>query len=179
MNIKKDISSAISKGYLINGELHDSISEEKLIIRDTIDNTINNSSMYVIVFRLLNVKSNTLVFNYIDYNYSFKNILFLFLLSRYEMMLQTYKEPGHFLSFINKSLFSNLQVTDNLSSSKGSTDNIIYLLDHFYISPHSDNYIYEALGVINLLTYTTDYSEMSILIKKAVNKDYKGFISNI
>lgn len=94
------IGNAKGNGYLINNELYEALSTEK---------SINNSNLphkgvYLIVFRVLNYESKTLVYNYIHYNELFIRCLILFILSINVLMLHTYKEPGHFLSFIDNNL---------------------------------------------------------------------------
>lgn len=76
--------------YLISKILHNKISKEKLIINSLIS---VNSSIYVIVFKLLNIKSKTWVYNYIYYNNLFRKCLIFFILAKNKLLLQDYKKP--------------------------------------------------------------------------------------
>lgn len=181
MLAKKDIFSYVSNEYLISEVLHDAISEGKKTVDDS---TTLNSGVYVIVFRLINVKSKTLVYNYTHYNDLFKECLIFFLLARNELMLEVYKEPGSFLSIIDKNLLwveegEQGEKPDKLSLSKSSTDNVSNQLTNVNRFMSDKHYISNVLDLINKLTYVSTYDEMSVLTKMAINKDYFGFICNI
>lgn len=76
MLIKNIIFSYMSNEYLINEGLYNAISKGK----KTVDNsTTVNTGIYMIVFRFLNVKSKTLVYNYTYYNNLFKEYFIFFL----------------------------------------------------------------------------------------------------
>lgn len=111
----------------------------------------------MIVFILLNTKSNTLVFSYIHYNELFVAHLILFILCRNELMLNTYKDPGPFLTFIYKSCYFK-ESTDKLSLSRCSTHYLSDFLSHINSNISNVNYISSALDIINRLTYLSDYN---------------------
>lgn len=171
----------MSNEYLISEVLHDAITEGKKLVDDS---TTPNTGVYVIVFRLLNVKSKTLVYNYTHYNDLFKECLIFFLLARSELMLQVYKEPGSFLSIIDKNLLrveegEQGEKPDKLWLSKSSTENVSNQLINVNRFMNDKHYISNVIEFINKLTYVSNYNEMSVLTKMAVNKDYRGFIYNI
>lgn len=170
--------SIISPNYIISDQLHESLDKEQLI-----DSSNSDNGVYVIVFRVLNFKSNTLVYSYIHYNTLFTNILILFLLSRNIFMLNTYKEPGNFLSFrpIKKKdyLDKRYDKLNELSLSKTSHQDMSDILDNVNMYVTKENYIYSALGLISKLTYLSHNDKIAILVKMALNKYYKGFICNI
>lgn len=176
-----DIFFAVSKTYLINEVLYNSISEKKALISDS---TEDSTGVYVIVFRLLSVKSNTLVYSYIHYNYLFTTILVLFLVSRNKMMTYNYKEPRNFLSIIDKSLLS--EITDSKDNSDKSlalelstTDNVGNMFSNINSNIYEKDHISRSLDIINKLTYVSTYDKISNLTKMAVNRDYMRFICNI
>lgn len=98
-------------------------------------------------------------------------------------MLDTYKEPGNFLSFIDKSLLErdNDKDYDNVAKLALSlcNDDMSYLLDNVNLYISNENYISSALDFISKLTYLANYNEIAFLTKMAIYKDYRGFISNI
>ena len=109
--MNKDIFSIVSQKYIVHNELHVSLDREQLIYASNSDN-----GLYLIIFRVLNLKSNTIIYNYIHYNALFRYSLIVFLLARNVLMLNTYKEPGNFLSFLDKDCLSNN--TDCLDNNK-------------------------------------------------------------
>ncbi len=173
--MKKDMYSIISPNYIIYDQLHESLDKEQLV-----DSSNSDNGVYVIVFRVLNFKSNILVYSYIHYNILFTNILILLLLSRNIFMLNTYKEPGNFLSFIDKDcLDKRYDKLNELSLSKTSHQDMSDILDNVNMYVTKENYIYSALGLISKLTYLSHNDKIAFLTKMALNKDYKGFICNI
>ena len=144
---------------------------------------LNSIDVYMIIFTLLSVKSNTLVYIYIHYNYLFTRILDLFLVSRNEMIACSYKKSGNFLSFINKNLLPEIttikNTSDKLSLSLSSTDYINNMFSNINSNIFKKDYISKNLDIIKKLMYISTYNKMSNLTKMAVNKDYKEFICNI
>ncbi len=114
---KNDTRNFLTLGeYIICKDLHYSL-ESGVLHNNGVPVTIDTKKFYVVMIRVLNRDSRSLVYNYISYPYVFYYIFMFFLCTRSKLMEGSYKEPGKFLSIVYKFLDSE-PVDDKLTISK-------------------------------------------------------------
>lgn len=101
---KNDTRNFLAFGkYIICKDLQYSL-ESGVLHNKGVPVTTNTNKFYVVMIRVLNRDSRTLVYNYISYPYVFYYTFMFFLCTRSKLMDGSYKEPGNFLSIVDKFL---------------------------------------------------------------------------
>ncbi len=161
--------------YIISKDLHYSLESGILHKHEPqVGDTPNTNKFYLLMIRVLNKDSRSLVYNYISYPYIFYYTFMYFLCNRSKLMAKgVYKEPGHFLSVIDKYLDSN-PVEDKLIFSK-TLINLEKLVDNIKNSYYPITNT-EILMLITRLVIHTDTRSMSGLVDLALKKDHKSFV---
>ena len=157
--------------YLIDDKLHFSLQEGKLYNDDDSTNVL-----YLVMFRVLNNKDKSLVYNYISYSKMFSRTLIFFLATWNKVLINTYKEPGNFLCVWDNSVFDESD-KDKLFISKLLLD-IDNMLTTF-LNSYYPTTIEDVIKFINKLTLHVDVETMSKIVDIAFRKDYNGFIEEV
>jgi DNA-directed RNA polymerase len=165
--------------YLFKTELQESIDKSIPATTTTYLGSKNPLGVYLVMFRVLNLKTNVLVYNYIYYPRFFFLTLLTYLTSREEDIPNAVvREWGDFLSIFDINLHENLQYHDklklNLINKRG--EELLYAIDK---SDYLATDLHSTLNLINKLYYTVDYNSMFNIISLACKKDYMGFVKEI
>lgn len=163
------------KKYIISNDLHYSLESGILYKDETqVGGTLgvaDTNKFYVLMIKVLNKDSRSLVYNYISYPYEFYYTFMWFLCYRSKIAGNSYVEPGQFLSIIDKSLGDN-PVEGKF---KDGCEDLINLNDHVIdLDRYRITYI-EVFRLINKLVMHADICTMSQLVDIALKKDYKSF----
>ena len=161
MNLQNIINS---EKYIISQELQEVLlkdnwaHESRVIVKDL-------PGVYLVMFRVLNNDSKTLVYNYIYYNNLLEQCVLYYI--RSTQYSPEYREIGTFLSVIDEQFFKDkinklCMCVDTPSYQKIEKSNF---KDH-----------YELLNLITKLIYIADYETMSKLLEFAYSDDYSNFI---
>ena len=135
--------------------------------------------IYLVMFRVLNLKSKVLVYNYVYYPDFFFHTLLVYLTTRTSTTPSiVLREWGEYTCLFDNSLNESLVKFDKLDLNQYNP------ILHEFLSSLGD---YTYLGtdwesryrIINKLTYLCDYDLMFKLIDLAVKKDYKEFALEI
>ncbi len=163
--------------YIISKDLHYSL-ESGILHNNDVPVAPNTNKFYIVMIRVLNKDSRSLVYNYISYPDVFCYTFIYFLCCRSKLMTRdsVYKEPGHFLSVIDKYL-DGKPIEDKLMLSK-TLFNLEKLTDNITNS-YSPITTTEILRLITRLAIYTDIHSMSQLVDLALKKDYKTFVQEI
>lgn len=179
-NLTNDTRNCLALGdYIISKDLHYSLESGTLHINELkiAPSTKDINKFYVFMIRVLNKDSKCLVYNYVSYPDVFYFTFMYFLCSRSKLMLNSiYREPGHFLSVIDKSLDSN-PVEDKLSLAK-TYFNLENFVDNIVKAYYSVTSI-EILRLITRLVLQLDNQSMPRLVDLALKKDYVTFVEEI
>jgi len=169
--------------HIISKDLYFSL-ESGILHNNEVPAAPNINKLYIVMIRVLNKDSRSLVYNYISYPDVFCYTFIYFLCSRNKLMTRNsvYKEPGHFLSVIDKYLHGKpfedgKSIEDKLMPSK-----ILFNLEKFTDSISNSYYsttTTEILRLITRLVIYTDIHSMSQLVDFALKKDSKAFVQEI
>jgi len=156
---------------LVTGKLHGDVNPKKV------------EKIYMVIFKVLNYKSRTLVYNYISYPDIFSDSLLRYLMTRNIFLRENniYQEPGHFLCILEKSYFAdNVEEGEELKFTRINFDPEHYV-NELYCSKWYNNpdYIPSIFKLIYYLLILKDIDSMSQLLDLALNDNYKGFIKEI
>ena len=189
MNVKKEKNILLNgEKYLFSDELQTSL-ELSTSVSDSscvLSNTKNPLGLYLVMFRLLNVKTGVIVYNYIYYPSFFKDVLLLYIFSKTkdEIYNGVTREWGDFLSVIDYNIFYGEEENiDNKNNEKlvvsfldPTLKDLLVMLNTSELFAADISYI---LYLINRLIYVGDGKDMFNIISSASKKDYVGFIKEI
>ena len=161
--------------YIISPQLHEALERENINEDTFIDK--QSDGIYLVMFRVLNKDSNTLVYNYIYYNPLFLQCLVFYFILRVDFSNDTdLNEKNDYLVLLDSEfLDTNDKKKNKLFLNKGNW-HIKYIFDCIR---SSDFYIDDLLYKLNKLIYTANYEEMSYIILLANRKEYIKYINEI
>jgi len=174
MNTYKNV---LSQGlYLINDNLQEFLQGGSSNRYDGrfMDKSLNGK--YLVLIRVLNNDSKTIIYNYIFYPDIFNPALLYFLLEKKDFRNSIlYSEWGDYLTI----MYHNEFVKDRLCFNEKS-DHFIHWLGYkgLYSDIEIKNYV-DLYLLINVLTYVSDYDIMCDLIDLAIKKNHKDFAAKI
>lgn len=163
--------------YIISTDLHYSLDSGIPHINGS-PVASNTNKFNIVMITVLNKDSRSLVYNYISYPHMFFDSFMYFLCVRSQFLARpnVYKEPGHFLSVVDKDLNSN-PADDKLILTKGiiNIENIVdNIVNSYYPITSTD-----VLKLIIRLVIHTDTSSMSQLVDLALKKDHVVFAQQV
>lgn len=161
--------------YIISYDLHFSL-ESGILHNNGVPVTSDTNKFYVLMIRVLNKDSRSLVYNYISYPQEFYYTLMYFLSTRSIATARSYKEPGDLLSIFDKNFVGD-PVEDKLMISKSLLD--LEKLIYNMLSFSNSNTYKETFGIINRLVIHTDTRSMSGLVDLAIKRDHESFVNEI
>ena len=170
-NSRMDSRNFLNKNdYIINESLHKSLENEKL---DS-ELELSNKDIYMTVFKPLDFEKKKLIYGYMPYNKIFLETLLVYILVRNKILVNFYREPGHFLTVVDddNTKTDNLQLNEISFKLGGITEE---LASDYYSGFRTD----ETFKIINRLVYFTNCKNISNLIELAFNKQYSPFIKEI
>ena len=157
--------------YIISDELHGSLQEETLV------GSRESGEFYMIMIKVLNKDSKSLVYNYISYSTLFYYTFLHYFATRSLFIRNIYKEPSSLLTLYDTNISPGYYPDDKLHLLKESG----YLRD---IDFSKDTYRYDksnegVFRFINKLTLTITVDCMPVLVDLAINKNYKNFSKQV
>ena len=161
--------------YIISHELHASLWQECYTSPDGSPNPdLGLKKFYVVMIRVLNKDSRSLVYNYISYSHLFYHTFAYFLYYRSSVIGNAYKEPSNLLSLLDSSLYDSV-IDDKQYMNKDMFESDVLFKD---LPLYKSNYIGNVyiFRLINKLCLTVDINYMAFLISLALNKKYLDFI---
>lgn len=133
----------------------------------------------MIIFKVLNYKKRTLVYNYISYPDIFRITLLRYLMTRNIFLNDIYQEPGHFLCIMEQGLHNKVEEDEFILSR-------LYYNPEYFVDELSRSIYYkhpnlrsDIFKFIYRLLIWKDINSMSQLLDLACNDNYKGFIKEI
>jgi len=176
--------------YIISRELQYALTQEKTY--EDKDNNIADYAynmeynVYLVMFRVLNKEKKSFVYNYIHYSHIFTYTLLCYLYTRNNVLGNIYKEPGFFLTILDKYFIGNYEVNKNESLEDKLHIAKLYLdIDELLFNIINNQPLYltvtvtETFKLINKLIYTTDNNHMGYLFKLAQERKDMLFINEI
>ncbi len=135
--------------------------------------------IYLVMFRVLNLKTKVLVYNYVYYPDFFIQILVVYLSRRSSTMPSiVVREWGEYTCLLDSSLNDILLNAGKLDLNKLNpqlNEFLSVIGDSTYLASDWES----TFIIINKLSYICDYNLMFKLINLATKKDYKGFAKEI
>lgn len=171
-----------NKRYLISSDLQQQLESPASVGNQDYFNRTGNKhpdGIYLVMFRLLNKKSDVLVYNYMNYSPLFLSPLLTYLSLRDDIIPNAvFREWGDYISIVDTSLMGDSIINSKLDLSL-CHENLRVLLASVGKSEYLATDLKSTLNLINKLTYLADYDLMSKLIDLANKKNYLEFIKEI
>ena len=178
-NISKDTRNYLdTKKYIISEDLHHSLGSGILHHNGEPTQILHDDLVYLLMFRVLNYNSKVIIYNYISYPTIFIHTLCYFLVTRSSVLGKNFREPGNFLSVLDKMIYG-----ENGSEKVIKPDKILRgKIEDGLRDICNSYYIYTAVDILEYINKSAIYlnvSSMSTLVDIAYNKYYDGFIKEI
>ena len=161
--------------YMISDDLHASLANERIICSD--DKSTPHTELdkfYVVMIRVLNKESRSLVYNYISYSSFFWHTYGYNIYNRNGLLGFAYKEPGSLLTMFESSLESNMYENKLLMTPQMSK------MDAALVALSSDkSYITQNIAIFTFLKricFVSDINRMAFLVSLILDKNYKDLI---
>lgn len=140
---------------------------------------VHQKGIYLVMFRVLNLKTKVLVYNYVYYPNFFLQTLLVYLARRSSTISSIVaREWGEHTCIVDSSLHDLLHTTGKLDLNLLNPQ-LTQILSDVGDSIHFATDWESTFRIINKLTYSCDYNLMFKLIDLATKKDYKGFAMEI
>ncbi len=142
----------------------------------------NDGKLFMIVIRVLNREDKILLYNNISYHPVLTIPLMYYLVNRNIFSSRIFKEPGTFLSLIDKSCFNSgknyLYFTEDQLSYIYKGLKIIKDYD-YTVETETEILLNETIGFVNSLCLNSDVSQMSKLVELAFFGKYSLYLKEI
>ena len=157
--------------YIISNELHRSLQQETLV------DSWESGEFYMVMIKVLNKDSKSLVYNYISYSTLFNYTFLHYFATRSLYLRNIYREPSSLLTLYDTDITPGYNPDDKLHFFK----ELGYLKDidfskNTYRYDKSNEGVFRFINKLSL-TITVDY--MPVLVDLAMNKNYKDFSKQV
>lgn len=176
--------------YIISEDLYKALENEHIGENSSQEDVSKKLGIYLVAFRVLNKKNNTLIYNYLYYDPLFLEAFMAFLPFRnfYSIRYAEWGDTSIIFNenvFLNNSKYSKIKLSDFKDDDYRRIKYIFTNQEEFnYSLRHLGDYYVESItqqlvNSINKLTYTVSNEDMIKIFGLALNKEYKSYINTI